>query len=264
MTQADEAIERLRADVDRSDNDDLSYVCSQQYETDIRTLLAEVGRLRAAIEPFRGLRKLIRRMHDIITDIADNIEEGDGSRSYFGSTNDADELKELARELHDLRMAEAMTTDKPVELKPGWLAEDVAKATARVAEWTKPAPAMTAERLAQLRAICDDEWGREIFAHIDALDAALKEAEEKFQCELRRANDYQDSLHRVGDQAKDLYARALAVEAQLKEARGKVLEEAAALVETLPVVCTAGQAVYITRRDSEIAAAVRSLKDKTP
>lgn len=49
MTQVDEAIERLRADVDRSDNDDLSYVCSQQYETDIRALLAEVERLREAL-----------------------------------------------------------------------------------------------------------------------------------------------------------------------------------------------------------------------
>ncbi len=58
------------------------------------------------------LRKLIRRMRDIIADIADNIEEGDGSRSYFGSTNDADELKELARELNDMRMAEVVAAEQ--------------------------------------------------------------------------------------------------------------------------------------------------------
>lgn len=108
MTQVDEAIERLRGRLEYPYPGKLP----TEAMTDIRTLLAEVGRLRAAIEPFRGLRKLIRRMHDIITDIADNIEEGDGSRSYFGSTNDADELKELARELHDLRMAEAMAAEK--------------------------------------------------------------------------------------------------------------------------------------------------------
>lgn len=39
------------------------------------------------------------------------------------------------------------------------------------------------------------------------LSAALKEAEEKFQCELRRANDYQDNLERVGNHAKDYYAQ---------------------------------------------------------
>lgn len=37
----------------------------------------------------------------------------------------------------------------------------------------------------------------------------------KFGTELRRANDYQDSLHRLGDQAKDLYAAKAAAESAL-------------------------------------------------
>lgn len=123
-----------------------------------------------------------------------------------------------------------MSNDKPVELKPGWLAEDVAKATARAAEWTTPA--MTAKRLAEIARAITPYPGKELFAYIDAL-----------------------------------HARVTALERERDEARAKALEEAAAVVNRFVISSALSDKVsgivynMIVHRDEKIAAAIRSLKD---
>lgn len=47
------------------------------------------------------LEAIIIRLHDNLEGIVMGIEE-EGDRSYFGSTNDADQLKEIWQKLDDL------------------------------------------------------------------------------------------------------------------------------------------------------------------
>lgn len=47
------------------------------------------------------LEALIVRLHDNLEGIVMGIED-EGDRSYFGSTNDADQLKEIWQKLDDL------------------------------------------------------------------------------------------------------------------------------------------------------------------
>ena len=76
-------------------------------EAKLRDALAEVERLKA--ESIRRGRLLLK-FRDELLGIAERIDATEDDRSYFGSTNDADRLKEVAESLDafkwDLIMAE--------------------------------------------------------------------------------------------------------------------------------------------------------------
>lgn len=77
--------------------------------------------------------RLLTRFHDSVLEIAATVED-EGDRIYFGSTNDVDTLKDLARELEDARWDRVLRVDREMPDLYGKIDKQLAQLVALEAE----------------------------------------------------------------------------------------------------------------------------------
>lgn len=133
---------------------------------------------------YRALLRVVEPVREALMNIQDDIED-EGDRTYFGSTNHADQFKQIAQSLDDAKWAEVVTPLKSVaELNSWQLADDliaVNKKAARLelANYDLLEALKAQEDLAALK-LRDDETPEQAIARVrDMRRAAIAKAESR-------------------------------------------------------------------------------------